>query len=72
MKWINNYGDEFDTLEDARLDAEAMLSSDDILDWIVNNYPASAILEWMGDKALDLFLECIDEYFNENYTKVED
>ena len=49
-----------------------MLDSEDILRWIVDNYPASTVLEWMGDKALDPTLECIDEYFNENYTEVED
>ena len=72
MKWINNYGDEFDTRDEAYQDAEEMLDSEDILRWIVDNYPASTILEWMGDKALDPTLECIDAYFNENYGEVED
>lgn len=49
-----------------------MLDSEDILCWIVDNYPASTILEWMGDKALDPTLECVNEYFNENYREVED
>lgn len=72
MKWLNEYGDEFDTVEEARLDAEEMLDSDDILNWIVDNYPASTILGWMGDKALDPTLECVDAYFNENYIEIED
>lgn len=72
MKWQNQYGDEFDTRDEAYQDAEEMLDSDDILRWIVGRYPASTILEWMGDKGLDPVLECIDEYFNENYTEVED
>ena len=70
--WVNNYGDEFDTRDDAYQDAEEMLDSEDILRWIVDNYPASTVLEWMGDKALDPTLECIDAYFNENYMEVED
>lgn len=70
--WKNQYGDEFDTEEEARFDAEEMLDSNDILEWIVGRYPASTILEWMGDKALDPALECIDEYFNGNYAEVED
>lgn len=49
-----------------------MLDSEDILRWIVDNYPASTILEWIGDNALDPTLECIDAYFNENYREVED
>ena len=40
--------------------------------WIVDNYSASTILEWMGDKALDPTLECINEYFNKNYIEIED
>ena len=72
MKWQNQYGDEFDTRDEAYQDAEEMLDSDDILHWIVGHYPASTVLEWMGDKGLDPVLECIDEYFNENYTEVED
>ena len=70
--WKNQYGDEFDTEEEARLDAEEMLDSNEILEWIVDHYPASTILKWMGDKALDPTLECIDEYFNENYIEIED
>lgn len=70
--WKNQYGDEFDTEEEARLDAGEMLDSDDILEWIINRYPASTILEWMGDKALDPMLECIEEYFQENYDFMED
>lgn len=66
MKWVNDYGDEFDTRDEAYQDSE------DILCWIVDNYPASTILEWMGDKALDPILECIDAYFNENYMEIED
>lgn len=31
MKWINNYGDEFDTLDEAYQDAEETLDSEDIL-----------------------------------------
>ena len=50
MKWQNQYGDKFDTFDDAHFDAEEMLDSEDILRWIVNNYPASTILEWMGNK----------------------
>ena len=72
MKWVNNYGDEFDTRDEAYQDAEEMLDSEDILRWIVDNDPASTILEWMGDKSLDPTLECIDAYFNENYTEVKD
>lgn len=72
MKWQNQYGDEFDTRDEAYQDAEEMLDSEDILRWIVGNYPASTILKWMGDKAFDPTLECINEYFNENYTGVED
>ena len=70
--WKNQYGDTFDTLEDAHFDAEEMLDSEDILRWIVDNYPASTVLEWMGDKAIDPMMECVEEYFNENYTEVED
>lgn len=70
--WQNQYGDEFDTYDEAYEDAETMLDADDILSWIVGHYPASTILEWMGEKALDPTLECINEYFNENYTEVED
>ena len=70
--WQNQYGDEFDTRDEAYEDAETMLDSEDILSWIVDNYSASTILGWMGDKALDPTLECINEYFNENYTEVED
>lgn len=72
MKWQNQYGDKFDTYDEAYQDAEEMLDSEDILHWIVDNYPASTILEWMGDKALDPTLECINEYFNENYGEIED
>lgn len=72
MKWQNQYGDEFDTRDEAYEDAGEMLDSEDILCWIVDNYSASTILEWMGDKALNPTLECIDEYFNENYTEMED
>ena len=72
MKWVNDYGDEFDTRDDAYQDAEERLDSEDILRWIVDNYPASAVLEWMGDKALDPILECIDAYFKWNYMEVED
>ena len=43
--WVNNYGDEFDTRDEAYQDAEEMLDSEDILRWIVDNYPASTILE---------------------------
>lgn len=71
MKWQNQYGDTFDTYDEAYQDAKEMLDSEDILRWIVDNYPASTILELMGDKALDLTLECIDAYFNENYMEVE-
>lgn len=70
--WKNDYGDEFDTRDEAYQDAEEMLDSNDILEWIVDHYPASTILEWMDDKALGPTLECIDEYFNENYAEVED
>lgn len=70
--WINDYGDEFDTRDDAYQDAEERLDADDILSWIVGHYPASTILEWMGEKALDPTMECIDEYFKWNYMKVED
>lgn len=70
--WRNNYGDEFDTRDEAYQDAVEMLDSDDILHWIVSHYPASTVLEWMGEKALDPISECIDEYFNWNYTEVED
>lgn len=31
MKWQNQYGDEFDTRDEAYQDAEEMLDSDDIL-----------------------------------------
>ena len=72
MKWQNQYGDEFDTYDEAYQDAEEMLDSEDILRWIIDNYPASTVLKWMGDKALDPTLECINEYFNENYMEVED
>lgn len=72
MKWQNEYGDKFDTRDEAYQDAEEMLDSEDILHWIIDNYSASTILEWMGDKALDPTLEYIDEYFNENYMEVED
>lgn len=72
MKWQNEYGDRFDTRDEAYLDAEEMLDSEDILRWIVNNYSTSTILGWMGDNALDPTLECIDAYFNENYMEVED
>jgi hypothetical protein len=59
--------------DEAYEDAETRLDSEDILRWIVDNYSASTILEWMGDKALDPTLECcINEYFNENYMEVED
>lgn len=71
MKWVNDYGDEFDTRDEAYQDAEEMLDSDDILRWIIGHYSASTILEWMGDKALDPTLECIDEYFNNNYEEIE-
>ena len=70
--WVNDYGDEFDTRDDAYQDAEERLDADDILSWIVGHYPASTILEWMGEKALDPTMECIDEYFKWNYMKVED
>lgn len=70
--WKNQYGDEFDTEEEARLDAEEMLDSNEILEWIVDHYPASTILEWMDDKALDPTLECINDYFQENYDFMED
>lgn len=70
--WVNDYGDEFDTRDEAYQDTEKMLDSSDILEWIVGHYPASTVLEWMGDNVLDPMLECIDEYFNENYTEVED
>lgn len=70
--WVNDYGDEFDTRDEAYQDAEEMLNSSDILEWIVNHYPASTVLKWMGDNALDPTLECIDEYFNENYGEIED
>lgn len=69
--WVNPYGDKFDTRDDAYYDAEEMLDSEDILQWIVGHYPASTILEWMGEKALDPTMECIDEYFKGNYTEVE-
>ena len=69
--WVNNYGDEFDTRDEAYQDAEEMLDSEDILNWIIDNYPASTILEWMGDKALDPTLECINEYFKENYEEIK-
>lgn len=72
MKWQNQYGDKFDTRDEAYQDAEEMLDSEDILRWIVGHYPASTILEWMGEKGLDPVFECIDEYFNGNYTEVED
>ena len=72
MKQVNNYGDEFDTRDDAYQDAEERLDSEDILRWIVDNYPASTILEWMGDKALDPIMEYTNIYFNENYMEVED
>ena len=72
MKWINDYGDEFDTRNDAYQDAEERLDADDILSWIVGHYPASTILEWMGEKALDPTMECIDEYFKWSYMEVED
>jgi len=72
IMWKNQYGDEFDTEFDARLDAEEMLDSNDILEWIIDHYPASTILEWMGDKALDSTLECINDYFQENYDFMED
>lgn len=71
MKWQNPYGDTFDTYDEAYLDAEEMLDSEDILRWIVDNYPASTILEWMGDNVLDPTLKCINEYFNANYMEVE-
>lgn len=71
MKWQNQYGDTFDTYDEAYQDAKGMLDSEDILFWIVAHYPASTILEWMGDKSLDPTLECIDAYFNENYMEVE-
>lgn len=71
MKWQNQYGDEFDTYDEAYEDAETMLDSEDILSWIVGHYPASTILEWMGEKALDPIVECIDEYFKWNYMEVE-
>lgn len=70
--WVNNYGDEFDTRDEAYQDAEEMLDSEDILRWIVDNYPASTILEWMGDKALDPIMEYTNIYFNVNYMEVED
>lgn len=70
--WVNDYGDEFDTRDEAYQDAEEMLDSEDILRWIVDNYSASTILKWMDDKALDPTLECIDAYFNENYGEIED
>ena len=70
--WVNNYGDEFDTRDDAYQDAEERLDLDDILRWIVGNYPTSTILEWMGDKALDPIMEYTNIYFNENYMEVED
>lgn len=70
--WINDYGNEFDTYDEAYQDAEEMLNSQDILRWIVDNYSASTILKWMGDNALAPTLECIDAYFNENYREVED
>lgn len=72
MKWQNQYGDTFDTYDEAHQDAEGMLDSEDILRWIVDNYPASTILEWMGDKALDPIMEYTNIYFNENYMEVED
>lgn len=43
--WKNDYGDEFDTRDEAYQDAEEMLDSEDILRWIVSHYPASTILE---------------------------
>lgn len=45
MKWQNQYGDEFDTRDEAYEDAETRLDSEDILRWIVDNYSASTILE---------------------------
>jgi hypothetical protein len=45
MKWQNQYGDEFNTRDEAYEDAETMLDSEDILRWIVDNYSASTILE---------------------------
>lgn len=70
--WVNDYGDTFDTRDEAYQDAEEMLNSKDILRWIVGHYPASTVLKWMGDNALDPILECIDDYFNENYGEIED
>ena len=70
--WENQYGDTFETRDDVYLDAENMLDDEDILHWLVDNYPARTILDWMGDNAMDPIMECIDAYVNENYTEVEE
>lgn len=70
--WKNQYGDEFDTEEDARLDASEMMDTDDVLDYIINHYTSEDIIKWMGDKGIELMMEALDEYFQENYDFVED
>ena len=70
--FVNQYGDTFETREDVYMDAESTLDNEDILRWIVDNYPADTVLGWMGDNAMDPMMECIDAYVSENYTEAED
>lgn len=83
--WKNQFGEMFETYDDARIDAEETLDFDDILRWIVDrysartvldwlgdNHSASTILDWLGDNGIKPIMECVDEYFNENYSEVEE
>ena len=44
--WINNYGDEFDTLDEAYQDAEETLNSEDICAGLLTTIPQAKF--WNG------------------------
>jgi len=70
--WKNQYGDTFETEFDARLDASETMDTDEVLDWIIDHYSSEDIIRLMGDIGVELMIEALDDYFQENYDFVKE
>mgnify|MGYP006902865877 CR=1 len=72
IMWKNQYGDTFETEFDARLDASETMDTDEVLDWIIDHYSSEDIIRLMGDIGVELMIEALDDYFQENYDFVKE
>lgn len=76
--WENDYGDEFETEDEAREDAVENMTKEDYLEYFENHVNTRELLEWAWRQVTffedfeNQLMDAEDAYFNDCYHKIDE